>query len=108
MGQLADAKARLAQATAEEEQVRVKLGMSERDLKTLAGRWKEVEREAGGGEKNLAVMKADVEKFRAKLAESAWNAEKDREGDMALKRAKGELRQFTEVSQSTATGFIST
>jgi structural maintenance of chromosome 2 len=108
MGQLADAKARLAQATAEEEQVRVKLGMSERDLKTLAGRWKEVEREAGEGKKNLAVMKADVEKFRAKLAESGWNAEKDREGDMALRRAKGELRQFTEVSYTIGTGLYST
>jgi structural maintenance of chromosome 2 len=53
MGQLADAKAKLAQATAEEEQSRVKLGMSEKELKTLEGRWKEVEREVGDGKRKF-------------------------------------------------------
>lgn len=97
MGQLADAKARLAQASAEEEQSRVKLGMSEKELKTLEGRWKEVEREAGEGKKNLEVMKVTVEKFRKKVAECGWSADKEREGEIALRTAKGEVRQFTEV-----------
>ena len=98
MGQLADAKAKLAQATAEEEQSRVKLGMSEKELKVLEGRWKEVEREAGDGKKNLEKVKAETEKFRRKVEESGWSAEKEREGVDALRVAKGEERRLTEVS----------
>jgi structural maintenance of chromosome 2 len=99
MGQLADAKARLAQATSEEEQCRVKLGMSERELKALAGRWKEVEREANDGKKSLEAMKAEIERFRKKIAESGWSADKDREAEIALRTAKGQFRQFTEVGK---------
>ena len=98
MGQLADAKGRLAQATAEEEQSRVKLGMSEKELKVLEGRWKEVEREAGDGKKNLEKVKAETEKFRRKVEESGWSAEKEREGVDALRVAKGEERRLSEVS----------
>lgn len=98
MGQLADAKAKLAQATAEEEQSRVKLGMSEKELKVLEGRWKEVEREAGDGKKNLEKVKAETEKFRRKVEESGWSADKEREGVDALRTAKGEERRLTEVS----------
>ena len=98
MGQLADAKAKLAQATAEEEQSRVKLGMGEKELKVLEGRWKEVEREAGDGKKNFEKVKAETEKFKRKVEESGWSAEKEREGVDALRAAKGEERRLTEVS----------
>lgn len=47
MGQLADARARLAQAAAEEEQSRVKLGMAEKALKGLEKLSKEVEKRKG-------------------------------------------------------------
>lgn len=99
MGQLADAKARVAQASAEEEQSRVKLGMSEKDLKSLLGRWKEVEREVGDGKKNLEKMKSEVDQFKMKVRESGWSAEKEREGEAALRNAKDELRRYTQVSQ---------
>lgn len=98
MGQLADAKAKLAQATAEEEQSRVKLGMGEKELKVLEGRWKEVEREAGDGKKNFEKVKAETEKFKRKVEESGWSAEKERGGVDALRAAKGEERRLTEVS----------
>ena len=98
MGQLADAKARLAQASTEEEQSRVKLGMSEKELKTLEARWKEVEREAGEGKRNLEAMRAEIEKFRKKVAETGWSAEKEQEGEQALRAARNEVRQLTEVS----------
>ena len=100
MGQLADAKARLAQATAEEEQSKVKLGMSEKELKTLESRWKEVEREAGDGKKNLEAMKAEVDKFRRRVDECGWSADKEREGETALRTAKDQARQFTEVRKT--------
>ncbi|KAH7922255.1 condensin complex subunit SMC2 [Leucogyrophana mollusca] len=96
MGQLADAKARLAQGAAEEEQSRVKLNMSEKELKGLEVRWKDVEREASDGKKNLENMKADVEKVRRKVAECGWSAENEQDGDTALRTAKGQVRQLTE------------
>src|ERR1700761_6624955 len=40
MGQLAAARQQAAQAAAEEQQSRVKLGMSETELKSLEARWK--------------------------------------------------------------------
>ncbi|EPQ53318.1 condensin complex subunit SMC2 [Gloeophyllum trabeum ATCC 11539] len=96
MGQLADAKARLAQATAEEEQCKTKLGLSEKELKALQARWKEVEREAGDSKRNLEVMKTEVETLRDKVAQSGWSAEKEREGQEALQSAKDEVRRLTE------------
>lgn len=97
MGQLAEAKARLAQGTAEEEQSRVKLGMSERELKALQARWKEVEREAGEGRRQLDVMQAEVAKFRKKISESGWSAEKEQDIETALRNARAEVRHLTEV-----------
>lgn len=97
MGQLADARARLAQATAEEEQSRVKLASAEKDLKALQARWKDVEREAGEGKRNLTAMEAEVEKARQKLDRTGWNVEKEQEGEVALRDAKNEVREWTEV-----------
>ena len=95
---MADSKARLAQASTEAEQSRVKLGMSEKELKTLEARWKEVEREAGEGKRNLEAMRAEIEKFRKKVAETGWSTEKEQEGEQALRAARNEVRQLTEVS----------
>lgn len=97
MGQLADAKARLAQASTEEEQSKQRLAMSQKELKTLESRWKEVELEAGEGQKRLKAMQAEVENFRKKVAQAGWSEEKEREGETALRNAKAEVRQLTEV-----------
>lgn len=97
MGQLADAKARLAQASAEEEQSRVKLGMSQKDLKTLEKRWKEVEKEAGEGRQKLQEKRAEVERLRKKVEASGWSSEKELQNESALRTAKAEVRQLTEV-----------
>ena len=105
MGQLADAKARLAQASTEEEQCKQKLAMSQKELKTLESRWKEVEREAGEGQKRLKTMQADVESSRRKVAESGWSEEKELEGEMALRNAKAEVRQLMEVGLRSIVDF---
>lgn len=99
MGQLADAKARLAQASAEEEQSRVKLGMSQKDLKTLEKRWKEVEKEAGDGKRNLEAKKKEVEQLRKKVESSGWSKEKETQSEMALRTARSEARQLNEVGR---------
>ncbi|THH15903.1 hypothetical protein EW146_g4642 [Bondarzewia mesenterica] len=96
MGQLADAKARLAHATAEEEQSRVKLEMSKKELNALEARWREVEKEAGDGARRVEVMKVEVEKYRRKVTECGWSAEKEHAHETALKTAKAELRQAGE------------
>lgn len=97
MGQLADAKARLAQANTEEEQSRQKLAMNQKDLKALEARWKEVEREASEGQKRLQAMRAEVQAFKNNVAQSGWSAEKDQEDEVARRNAKAEVRLLTEV-----------
>ncbi|KAG6902142.1 hypothetical protein C0995_003899 [Termitomyces sp. Mi166 len=94
MGQLAAAKGRIAQGQAEEEQAKVKLGMSEKELKTLEARWKEVERDARDGQKNLEAKKAAVEECRKKLERCGWNEEKERDGEERLRTAKAAVRNF--------------
>ncbi|KAI0698009.1 condensin complex subunit SMC2 [Cytidiella melzeri] len=96
MGQLADARARVAQAAAEEEQSRVKLASAQKDLKALQARWKEVEREANDGKKNLAAMKSEVEKFRQRVQQCAWNEEQDLAIEEGLRDARNAVRIASE------------
>lgn len=99
MGQLADAKAKLAQASTEEEQNRVKLGMSQKDLKSLEKRWKEVEKEAGEGRRNLEAKNNEVDALKKAVAACGWSTDKESESDIDIRRAKTEVRQYTEVCQ---------
>ncbi|KAJ8469227.1 hypothetical protein ONZ51_g9127 [Trametes cubensis] len=84
-------------ATAEEEQCRVKLAMSEKELKALEARWKAVEREAGEGARQLEAMRADVERRKKKVAETGWSQEKDDAQQTAIREAKDEVQRLTEV-----------
>ena len=97
MGQLADAQRQLTEAQAEEEQGKMKLSMAEKDLKALETRWKNVEREAGEGKKNVENMRRDVEALKTKLDATGWDEEKERNGEIALRTLRGEVRQLTEV-----------
>ena len=97
MGQIADARARLAQASAEEEQVRVKLDMSRRELGELEKRWKAVEREAGQGERDIKRMQAEVETLRKKAESTGWSEEKERASEETLRKAKDDAMRCTRV-----------
>ncbi|KAH9850422.1 condensin complex subunit SMC2 [Lenzites betulinus] len=97
MGQLADARTRSAQAAAEEEQSRVKLAMSEKELKSLEARWKAVEREAGEGARNLEEKRAEVEKCKKRIAETGWSTEKEQAHDTAIRSVKDEVRTLTQA-----------
>lgn len=97
LGQLADAKARIAQGAAEEEQGRVKLSMAEKDLKGLEARWKDVEREASEGKRQLSTAKANVEKMKQKVAESGWSSEKDEQVERELQTTRNSVRRLREV-----------
>ncbi|OAX39410.1 condensin complex subunit SMC2 [Rhizopogon vinicolor AM-OR11-026] len=97
MGQLADARARMAQGSAEEEQNRVKLNMSEKELKALEAKWKDVEKEAGQGKRNLENMRTEAEELKRRVADSGWSTEREQESQISLATAKGQVRQFTEA-----------
>ncbi|KAG6868858.1 hypothetical protein C0993_008987 [Termitomyces sp. T159_Od127] len=94
MGQLAAAKGRIAQGQAEEEQAKVKLGMSEKELKALEARWKEVERDARDGKKSLEAKKAAVEECKKRLETCGWDEEKERAGEERLRNAKTAVRNL--------------
>ena len=64
----------LAQATAEEEQVHVKLDMSRSELGGLEIRWKAVEREAGHGKCYIKKMQAEVESLQKKVDATGLSA----------------------------------
>jgi structural maintenance of chromosome 2 len=97
LGQLADARARLAQAQAEEEQGNVKLAMVKKELKALEAKWKEVEREAGEGRGNLERKRKEVETLRVKVEKSGWSAEKEKKLEEQLRQARLEERRLREV-----------
>ncbi|KAG5730192.1 Structural maintenance of chromosomes protein 2 [Termitomyces sp. T112] len=94
MGQLAAAKGRIAQGQAEEEQAKVKLGMSEKELKALEVRWKEVERDARDGQRNLEAKKTAVEEYRKRLERCSWNDERERASEEKLRNGKAAVRNL--------------
>jgi len=102
MGQIADVRARLAQAAAEEEQARVEFDMSKRELGELEKCWKAVEREAGQGERNIKKTRAEVEALRKKADGTGWNAEKERAHDEALRQAKDNAQCCAQVCSPSA------
>jgi len=98
MGQLASAKQRVAQGEAEEEQARVKLGMSEKEMKGLEGRWREREGEAKEGEKRVKEVRKAVESLRERLGKCGWDEEMERRQEEGVRAAKNEVRELADVS----------
>ncbi|KAF5347709.1 hypothetical protein D9756_010324 [Leucocoprinus leucothites] len=96
MGQLAEAKALLAQGQAEEEQSRVKLDMKEKELEALRRKMKDSEREAGDSRKKLEQMRSMVEKQRQQFGRCKWSKEKEDELEARLKTLKDSVRELTE------------
>lgn len=97
MGQLADARARIAQAAAEEQQSKVKLGMSEKELASLESKMKAFAKEAGDNRKKLENVKAAVEGLEGKIQSSGWSVEKDKDLDKQLREARDLCKNLAEV-----------
>lgn len=97
MGQIADARARLAQAVAEQERIRVKLEMNRRELGKLEKRWKTAEREAGQGERDIKRMHVEIESLWKKTDSTGWNKEKEHTSVEALRKAKDDAMRCTQV-----------
>lgn len=97
LGQLADAKARVATAATEEEQARMRMTMVEKELKEKEVKWKAVEKEAGDGERSLAKARKDVHNLEAKLASTSWDSEKEQQTVAQIREAREQVRSLTEV-----------
>lgn len=106
MGQIADAKGRLAKASAEEEQTNCNLQMQQKELKVLEARWKEVERDAGDGKKKVEAMKGAVEQFRKKLITCGWNAEMEEALETKLNNLRTQVRDLKQVRVLTTPSLI--
>lgn len=97
MGQLADARARLAQASAEEDQSRLRIKATEKELLMLEDSWRRVEREANEGKKSLDSLKREVEKFKQKVQQCKWDGQRNQGMEDALRQARNDVRTLTDV-----------
>ncbi len=78
LGQIAEAKARLAAAGTEAEQAKVKIGLAEREIKEKEPRAKKASKEGEGALKDLETKKTDVEKIRKRVQAAGWDEGKER------------------------------
>lgn len=97
MGQLADARARIAQAAAEEQQSKVKLSMNEKELTALEKKMQAFAKEAEDNMKKLENVKAAVEGIEGKIKSSGWSAEQDKDLDRQLREARDLCKNLAEV-----------
>lgn len=97
LGQLAEAKARLASAATEEEQGRMRMSMVEKELKEKEVKWKAVEKDAGEGAKTVAKGKKDVEILQKKLAATGWDSDKEDAIANQIREAREQIRTLSEV-----------
>jgi structural maintenance of chromosome 2 len=77
MGQLADAKARMAAAGTEAEQAKVRIGLAEKEINEKEPRAKKAEKEGAGLVQDLARKRGDVEKLRARVDKSGWDEKRE-------------------------------
>jgi structural maintenance of chromosome 2 len=98
MGALTDARARIAQGAAEEQQSKVKLGMSEKELAEPEQRNRAFAKEVEASMKQIANLKAVVQGIEAKkIANCGWSEEKDQDLERQSREAREELKYLTEV-----------
>lgn len=97
LGQLAEAKARLAAASTEEEQIRMRIGMIEKELKEKEAKWRAMEKEAGDSTKALERARKALSALTNGLQETGWNAKKEEEASRQLNQARDAVRSLSEV-----------
>ena len=97
LGQIADAKARMAAATTEEQQSKNKLVILGRDLTAAQARYQKVEREANDGAKQVERGKKEIQEFEVKLKKTGWSEQKEQSSADALRAARDRVRQLTQV-----------
>ncbi|KAJ3714408.1 hypothetical protein C8R42DRAFT_747627 [Lentinula raphanica] len=81
MGQIADARACIAQGAAAEKQARMNLDMSTRELADFEAQFKKVEKDARNGKKRLETTQKALADAQKRLAACGWTEEKEQEGE---------------------------
>jgi structural maintenance of chromosome 2 len=97
MGQLADARTRLAREAADEEQLRRKLSMTEKELIEANKKWKAVEMEAAEMQTGLEKGETDLDSMKAKISKLSWNEEQEKAAESKMTNLKQSLRELKEV-----------
>lgn len=98
LGQLAEAKARLAAAGTEAEQAKVKIGLAEKELKEKEPRAKKAEKDGEGLVKELAAKRAQVEKLRKQVESADWDEQQEREMLESQAEHQSKMTELMEVS----------
>jgi structural maintenance of chromosome 2 len=101
MGQLAEAKARLASAGTEAEQAKVKIEHGERELKEKEPRAKKAEKEGEGLTKELDAARKEHERLITTLGGLEWD--EDVESELLQKRGtvSTKMNELLEVGSAT-------
>lgn len=97
MAHLSNAKARLAQATAEEEQTRRKISMKEKEINDLKEKWTTMETEIHTGHQVVKKKRSEVEQLMKRREEMPWGEEKERGLVDRGTRLRQELKAKMEV-----------
>jgi structural maintenance of chromosome 2 len=97
LGQISDAKARMAAASTEEQQSKNKLAMLGKDLTAAQARYQKVEREAKDGTKQVDKGKKEIQELETKRAKTGWSEQKEQSSADALRAARDRVRQLTQV-----------
>lgn len=101
LGQIADAKKRMAMAASEEQSHQIKLEMSVKDLKEKEAKRKQLEKEGGEGRKTLDAGKQELEKLRRQVEGTGWNAEKEQEARNEMAQAEVDVGRLGDVGRSS-------
>lgn len=100
LGQLAEAKARLAAAGTEAEQAKVKIGLAEKELKEKEPRAKKAEKDGEGLIKELAAKRTQLEKLRKQVESAGWDEQQEREMLESQAQHQSKMTELMEVSLS--------
>ena len=97
LGQIAAAQKRLTDASAEEKQLKTKLGMKEGELGQLQSRWKQVEKEVSGGQQKADALRREVDGLESQVENCGWNAEKEQQAQADMRETQARVRELDMV-----------
>ncbi|WVQ83720.1 hypothetical protein IAT38_005864 [Cryptococcus sp. DSM 104549] len=96
LGQLAEAKARLAAAGTEAEQAKVKIGLAEKELKEKEPRAKKAEKEGEGLIKELGTKRGLVEKLKKQVEGAGWDEAQEKEMVDSQNQSQARINELQE------------
>jgi len=97
MGQLAEAKAKIAQGAAEEEQAKVKLNMQQKELGALEARLRAHAKEVGDNTKKVENLMKGLKDSEKKVEACGWSEGKEKELESAMRDGREGIKALTEV-----------